>query len=447
MARNSQKHKSKDIYANAINVLPGGVSRNTILRKPYPNYAKGAKGCYVTDVDGNKRIDFANNMAALIHGHAHPAIVEGVTEQLKKGTAYTLATEVEVRFAEHLTSRAESIEKIRFVNSGTEAVMAMIKASRAYTGRPKIAKSEGAYHGTYDFAEVSQVVGPDNWGDIDQPNSVPLAHGTPKGVTDNVIIFPYNDIERTLALLDQNVSEIAAVLIDPIPHRVGLLQASPKYIEAIYNWTRRNGSLLIFDEVITFRANYGGAQEDYIVKPDLTAMGKIIGGGFPVGAFGGSADVMRVLDPTAPGKLRFPHSGTFSANPISMTAGYIAMDLYDQEAIKNLNALTQIAKNQINEAIKIADVPVSVTGSASMFRVHPKSASPTTYREAYQTPGEVALIVKLLDYMFNVENIMMINTCACMFSTVITQKEVDRLSEGMLNAFKHLKPELLNLHK
>lgn len=447
MPTNIKKHASKDIYTDAIKVLPGGVSRNTILRKPYPNYVEKAKGCYVTDIEGNKRIDFANNMAALIHGHAHAAIVEAVTEQLKRGTAYTLASETEVRFAEHLISRADSLEKIRFVNSGTEAVMAMIKASRAFTGRPKIAKSEGAYHGTYDFAEVSQIVGPDNWGNIDQPNSVPLVHGTPKGVTDNVIIFPYNDIERTLAILDKNASEIAAVLIDPIPHRVGLLQASPEYIEAIYNWTRRNDALLIFDEVITLRANYGGAQQEYKVKPDLTAMGKIIGGGFPVGAFGGRADIMTLLDPTTPEKLKFPHSGTFSANPITMTAGFIAMNLYDEKAVKDLNALTQIAKDQINEAIKIADVPVSVTGSASMFRIHLKPFGPTTYREAHQTPEEVALIVKLLDYLFHRENIMTINTCAFMFSTVITQNEVDRLSGGLLNAFKHLKPEILNLHK
>lgn len=445
MNKNSKKHNSKEIYADAVKVLPGGVSRNTILRKPYPNYVEKAEGCYVTDIEGNKRIDFANNMASLIHGHAYQPIVDAVTEQLKRGTAYTLATEVEVRFAEHLTSRAESLEKIRFVNSGTEAVMAMIKASRAFTGRPKIAKAEGAYHGTYDFAEVSQIVGPENWGDIDNPNSVPLVHGTPKGVTDNVVIFPYNDIERTLAILDRNADQIAAVLIDPIPHRVGLLQASAEYIEAIYNWTRKNGALLIFDEVITFRANYGGAQQDYKVKPDLTAMGKIIGGGFPVGAFGGRADVMDNLDPTKGGKLKFPHSGTFSANPMTLTAGYIAMQHFDEKAVQDLNALTQIAKNQIKEAIKLAGVPASITGSASMFRLHLKAVAPTTYREAHQTPEEVAMIVKLLDYLFHKENIMMINTCACMFSTVLTQKEVDKLSEGMLNAFRHLKPELLKL--
>ncbi|MBZ0242265.1 MAG: aminotransferase class III-fold pyridoxal phosphate-dependent enzyme, partial [Bacteroidales bacterium] len=165
-----QNNKSEALYQKALGLIPGGVSRNTVYRKPFPQYAAKASGCYVTDVDGSRRIDFANNMASLIHGHAHPAIVEAVTQQLKKGTAYTLATEAELSLAELLINRAESFDKIRFVNSGTEAVMAMIKASRAFTGKPKIAKAEGAYHGTYDFAEVSQTANPFNWGDISSPN-------------------------------------------------------------------------------------------------------------------------------------------------------------------------------------------------------------------------------------------------------------------------------------
>ena len=150
-------------------------------------------------------------------------LVKAVTEQLNKGTAYTLASEIEVAFAQLLCNRVKGFEKIRFVNSGTEAVMAMIKASRAFTGRPKIAKAEGTYHGTYDFAEVSQTANPSNWGDIDNPNSVPLVYGTPKGVLDNVIIFPFNDIERTIAILDKHAEQIACVMIDPVPHRVGLI--------------------------------------------------------------------------------------------------------------------------------------------------------------------------------------------------------------------------------
>ena len=370
-----QKHTSKEIYKQACNVLPGGVSRNTIFRKPHPYYVSKASGCHVNDIDGIQRIDFANNMASLIHGHANPQIVKAVTEQLQKGTAYTMATEAEVSFAQLLCDRVQGFEKIRFVNSGTEAVMTMIKASRAYTGRPKIAKAEGAYHGTYDFAEISQTANPSNWGDINKPNSVPLANGTPQGVLNDVVIFPYNDIERTISILDQHADQIACVLIDPVPHRVGLLQGTNEFMEALYKWTRKNGALLVFDEVVTLRINYGGAQEEYTVSPDLTAIGKMIGGGFPVGALAGRADIMKVLDPSEI-KLLFPHSGTFSANPITMTAGRVAMELFDKDAILKINTLTQRAINQIEEAIKIADVPISITGAGSMFRIHFKATPP-----------------------------------------------------------------------
>lgn len=440
------KKSSEEIYKQACEVLPGGVSRNTVYRKPFPHYADKASGCYITDIDGTERIDFANNMAALIHGHACPAIVKAVTEQLHKGTAYTLASEIEVAFAQLLTKRVKGFEKIRFVNSGTEAVMAMIKASRAYTGRPKIAKAEGTYHGTYDFAEVSQVANPSNWGDIDNPNSVPLAFGTPQGVLDNVVIFPYNDIERTIAILDKHADQIACVLIDPVPHRVGLIPGANEFIEAVYSWTRRNGALLVFDEVVTFRVNYGGAQENYSVCPDITALGKIIGGGFPVGAIAGRADVMNVLDPRE-SNLKFPHSGTFSANPITMTAGYVAMELFNKDAVLKLNALTNKAIDQIQEVIKLVDVPVSITGAGSMFRFHLTPTPPSTYREAYQSKECTAVINELLDYLYFNEKMLLINTFACMFSTALTQKEIDKLTEGLMRAFKALKPKIENIQK
>lgn len=440
-----QNIKSEALYQKAVGLIPGGVSRNTVFRKPFPQYAAKASGCYVTDVDGSRRIDFANNMASLIHGHAHPAIVEAVTEQLKKGTAFTLATEAELLLAELLINRAESFEKIRFVNSGTEAVMAMIKASRAFTGKPKIAKAEGAYHGTYDFAEVSQTANPFNWGDISSPNSVAVAHGTPQAVLDNVIIFPFNDIKRTLAILDTQADQIACVIIDPVPHRVGLLPATKAFVDALYDWTRRNNALLVFDEVVTFRVNYGGAQEKYNVKPDLTAIGKIIGGGFPVGALAGRADIMEVLDPSQ-SRLLFPHSGTFSANPMTMTAGRVAMELFDQNAVDALNTLTNKAIVQLENVIRIADVPVSITGAGSMFRIHFRLSPPQTYREAYQRPAVAAIINQLLDYLFYKEDIILINTCACMFSTAITQKEVDKLSDAILKGFRFIKPKLEELY-
>jgi len=432
---------NKSIYDRATKVLTGGVSRNTIFREPHPYYVAKAKGSYITDVEGVERIDFANNMASLIHGHSHPAIVDAVTKQLQNGTAFTMGTEAEVSFAELLINRSSGFERIRFVNSGTEAVMTMIKTARVYTKKPKIAKAEGAYHGTYDYAEMSQTANPNNWGNIDKPNAIPVVEGTPQGAINDVIIFPYNDIERTIKILDQHANEIACVLIDPVPHRIGLFPATNDFIEAVYNWTRKNNTLLAFDEVVTYRVNYAGAQDSYTVKPDLTAMGKIIGGGFPIGALAGRADIMEVLDPR--GKiLRHPHSGTFSANPISTTAGRVAMELFDEEAVLALNVLTEKAKHQIEESIKIADVPISLTGAGSMFRIHFQANAPTTYRETYQTKEKKEITNELIDYLFLEENIIMINTCACMFATTLTQKEVDRLSDALLNGFKLIKPKL-----
>lgn len=437
--------KSKKIFEKARRIIIGGVSRNTVFRLPYPDYAANAKGCYITDIDGKKYVDFANNMASLIHGHAYPPVVEAVTEQLQKGTAFTLASEIELEFAAHLKDRVESFERVKFMNSGTEAVMAMIKASRAYTGRSKIAKAEGAYHGTYDYAEVSQTANPENWGDLEHPNSVPVAYGTPQSALDEVVVYPFNDIERTLKILENNANEIACVIVDPVPHRVGLMEGDEEFIEAIYNWTREKGVLMVFDEVVTLRVNYGGAQEKYSVPPDLTAMGKIIGGGFPVGALAGRAEVMSVFD-NHRNSILYPHAGTFSANPITMTAGYKAMEHFDEVSVMKLNEFTEKAKYQVIEAIKLADVPVSITGAGSMFRIHLKAKAPNNYRETYQPAKEKALLKELLDYLYYKENILMINTCSCMLSTVTGQKEIDLLSEGLESGLKLLKPKIENLN-
>jgi glutamate-1-semialdehyde 2,1-aminomutase len=443
---NVNRSNSQNLYKKAKVVMTGGVSRNTIFRRPHPFYAATASGSYVTDIDGTERLDFANNMASLIHGHAHPAIVEAVTDQMRRGTAYTLGTKVEVEFGELLVKRNYNFEKIRFVNSGTEAVMSMIKAARAYTGRPKIAKAEGAYHGTYDFAEISQIATPDNWGDIDKPNSVPVAFGTPECVKIDVIVFPYNDTERTLKLLEANKEDLACVLIDPISHRVGMFPIEEEFLMAIYKWTRKNKVLLVFDEVVTYRVTYNGAQSKYPIRPDLTALGKIIGGGFPVGAIAGNAEIMSVFDPTRR-ILKQPHSGTFSANPITMVAGKTAMQLYDSHAVKEINHMTSIAKKQIKEAIKMADVPVKITGGGSMFRMHFRHKAPRNYRETFQGKDERKLIVDFLDYMFLKENVMMINTFACMFATTITQREVDRLTEALYNGFKKYKAGIISFAK
>lgn len=434
---NDARSLSALLYERALEVLPGGVSRNTVLRKPHPLYADHASGCRVTDIEGVERIDFANNMASLIHGHAHPAIVRAVTKQLRAGTAFTLATEVEIRFAEHLVGRNDAFDKVRFVNSGTEAVMGMLKAARAFTGRHKIAKVEGAYHGLYDYAEVSQTANPSNWGDETNPVAVPVAHGTPPGVLRDVVVIPFNDPERAIAILDRHKGELAGVLLDLMPHRVGLIPASGEFMAALGDWTGEDGALLLLDEVITFRSEYGGAQEWYDVRPDLTSMGKLIGGGFPVGAIAGRADVMDVMNPLAKTVL-FPHSGTFSANPVTMTAGLTAMELYDRRAVARVNQLAKRAIAGIGDAIEATGVVACVTGGGSMFRVHLKANPPTNYREAFVTADESGRLNLLLDHLFDA-GFLMINTCSATTSTAMGESEIDALVAAMAEGFAKIR--------
>ncbi len=428
--------KSEALYDRAKKVLPGGVSRNTVLRSPHPVYVDHAEGCRVTDIEGVTRIDFANNMASLIHGHAHPVVMDAVAAQLRNGTGFTLATEIEVRYAEHLVARSASFEKVRFVNSGTEAVMAALKAARAFTGRAKIAKVEGAYHGGYDYAEVSQTSTPANWGKDDSPVSVPVAYGTPPKALEDVVVIPFNDPAKARSILDRHRGEIACVLIDPLPHRVGLLPATPAFVEMLGEWTTEDEALLIFDEVITFRSEYGGAQEWYDVHPDLTAMGKIVGGGFPVGALAGRSAVMDVMNPLA-SQVRFPHSGTFSANPITMTAGLTAMELFNRPAVHRVNALAARARRGIEDAIAEAGVAACVSGGGSMLRVHMKPELPANYREAFSSPEEKRRLDIMLDHLFD-SGFLMINTCSLTTSTVRGEAEVDGLVEAMRHGFRKI---------
>jgi glutamate-1-semialdehyde 2,1-aminomutase len=431
------KTRSAALYERALKVLPGGVSRNTVLRQPHPAYVAHASGCRVVDIEGVERIDFANNMASLIHGHADPDIVAAVSEQVRHGSAYMMATEVEIEYAEHLCSRCESLEKLRFVNSGTEAVMGMLKAARAFTGRPKIAKVEGAYHGTYDFAEVSQTANPTNWGSADAPSSVPVAHGTPASVLESVIVLPCNDPERAISLLDPHRDDIACVILDPMPHRVGLSPMEPEFVQTMREWTERHGALLVFDEVITFRTEYGGFQERYDVRPDLTALGKMIGGGFPVGAIAGRDEVMDVMNPRAP-KLLFPHSGTFSANPVTMTAGLTAMRKFDREAVARLNHLALRAVEGIRGALKDTGFPGCVTGAGSMFRVHFKPEPPRNRREEHNTPEQDRYLEIMLDHLFEA-GFLLINTCTAALSTAMGEEEIDALVDAMAEGFEKVR--------
>ena len=429
--------RSAELFREAQKYLPGGVSRNTLLRPPYPFYVKSGSGCRVTDIDDVERIDFANNMAALIHGHAFPPIVDAVSKQLRLGTAFTLATEVEVEFARLLCNRSRSFEKVRFMNSGTEAVMAGLKAARAFTGRARFAKVEGTYHGSYDYAEVSQAPSPEAWGPAERPTSVPVAVGTPAGVLSDVIVIPFNDRKAAIATLNEHRDDIACVLLDPMPHRIGLVPSEPDFMQAIRDWTWENNALMFVDEVITFRTEVEGMQARYDVLPDVTALGKIIGGGFPVGALAGRDEVMSVFASAAGEVPKLPHSGTFSANPITMTAGSVAIEHFDRASVARLNRLGDLARSRIREAIEVADVPACVTGAGSLFRIHMRSQPPRDYRSGFPTREEKEALRRFVDGLYD-EGIVIIHTGTGALSTAMTEVEIDRLADAVLASLRRI---------
>jgi glutamate-1-semialdehyde 2,1-aminomutase len=285
-----------------------------------------------------------------------------------------------------IAARLPSVEQVRFTNSGTEAVMMGLKAARAFTGRPKIAKCEGAYHGSYDYAEVSLDPTPDSWG-RNAPVSVAYAKGTPEKVLSDVVTIPFNDPEAAVSLIREHGAELACVLVDPMPNRAGLAPADKAYLEALRQVTREIGALLIFDEVITFRVGYRGAQGVWGIDPDLTTLGKIIGGGFPVGAVGGGKDVMAVFDPSG-GKPALPHGGTFSANPVTMRAGLTAMELLDEAAFARLDAIGKAVRSGIDQAFRKHGVPGSTVGLGSLLKVHFADHPVRDYRSAFLTETE-----------------------------------------------------------
>ncbi len=432
--------RSAMLYERARKVLAGGNTRYSVYTAPYQVYAARGSGCRVVDADGVERLDFQNNMTVLIHGHAHPAILDRVQRQLQRGTCFGLSTEAEIELAEHLCSRVPSFELVRFVNSGTEAVMTAIKAARAYTGRPRIAKAEGAYHGSYDYVEASLDPTPETWGAPDSPRAVAYARGTPRGVLDDVVVIPFNDAGRTRAILERHWDELAAVVLDPMPARFGLIPATPEFLATVRDVTRRTGALLIFDEVICFRLHYRGAQVAFACEPDLTALGKIVGGGFPVGVVAGRREVMEVFDLSDGRRPPIFQGGTFNANPVTMVAGLASLELLTPEAVERLNRLGDRLRDRCRDAIQAAGVPGQVTGRGSLFRIHVTDRALTDYRSAYLSPRERQALDWLWRYLLN-HGILLSKVGLGALSTVMTEAEVDQFAETLHAGLDAMKRE------
>lgn len=421
--------RSAELNRRAASVLAGGGSRSTIRTNPYTLYLREAVGAEVVDVDGNRIVDFINNYTSLIHGHAYPPIVEAVKKQLADGSAFSFCHESEIQLAELLCSRVDAFERIRFMNSGTEAVMNAIKAARAYTGRAKIAKCDGIYHGSYDYAEVSLSSGPDDWS-AEDPVAKAYSRGTPQGALDDVVVIPFNEPQHAQRILERHADELSCIMIDTSPMRLGSNLVRQDYLATLSDVAQKHGILLVFDEVISFRLGYAGSQGLLGVSPDITALGKIMGGGFPVGAVAGRADVMSVFDAGDDGIARLPHGGTFNANPITMVAGLAAMTDMPREAFDDLNALGDRTRQVLTEVFVDLGIAGQVTGEGSLFRIHLHDRPIVTVQDTAPGSGELAATVELRSQLIDDGFFLGAGLMGCL-STVTTQDHVERLAGAL----------------
>ena len=365
-------------------VIPGGNTRQTAYFAPYPFYAVQGEGCRIYDLDGNVRLDFYNNATSLLFGHAYPPVVAAISDQARKGTAFAIPTEPEVELAKLLVARIPSVDGIRFTNSGTEGVLFAVRAARGFTGREKIAKFEGGYHGTADHVSISVTPDPALTGEARQPTPVPASAGITHHTVDDVVILPFNDLEGTAALIAAHRDELAAVIVEPILGSCGYVPAQPEFLRGLRDLTERLGILLIFDEVQTFRLSAGGAQALLGITPDLTVLGKIIGGGLPVGGVGGRSDVMAAFDATT-GAPKIPHAGTFNGNPVTMRAGLATLRDLTPAAYDRLNQTGSDFRQRVRALCGRYGLPVQVTGDGSLFGIHWSAEPVTDYRSSART--------------------------------------------------------------
>ena len=372
--------RSKALHERALRSLPGGNTRTTIAFDPFPLAMDRGEGARVWDVDGNERLDFIQNYTALILGHAHPAVLDAISRRAARGTAFAATNQEEVALAEELCRRVPSVERVRFLNSGTEATMFAMRAARAFTGRQAIARIEGGYHGTHDLAEVSTHPQLDEAGAADAPRAVADSAGTPPWAVENTVVLPFNNADAAEAILRREGSRLAAVILEPVLGAGGVIPPLPGFLERLRAVTSELGLILIFDEVISLRVAPGGAQERFGVTPDLTTMGKIIGGGLPVSAFGGRRDVMSVFEGGRPGGVA--QGGTYNGNPLGMAAGLAALEVLTPDEYARLERLGQTLREGLQATFDRHDVAAQVTGIASLFKVHFVSHPVVDYRSA-----------------------------------------------------------------
>ena len=420
--------KSKGLWEEAKNYLPGGDSRNSIFWAPYPIFVDHASGCHVVDADGIDRLDFIGTMTTLILGHSPKPVVDAVQKQMEQGVVYNAPNTHQIRLAKLLCERIPSFDLVRFTNSGTEATLNTIRAARAVTGRSKIAKVEGGYHGSHDQVSVSVRVNPAAAGERSSPNALAATEGLGNGTLEQVVVLPFNETEIARNILEENKDQLSAVIIEPMLGSVGMLPATTEFLAMLREFTADNGVILIFDEVISYRASMGGAQEYYGITPDLTSLGKIIGGGFSIGAFGGRKDIMDLYDPAAPGGPRVAHAGTFNANPVTMLAGAATLEQLTPDVYRKLAELTEYLRAGILKVGAELETPIQVTGLGSLFGLHFTGVELVGYRDI--ATEDAAFRHRVFLGLLN-EGILMAANLVGAVSTEIGEVQIDAFTAAL----------------
>ncbi|MDC1127699.1 aspartate aminotransferase family protein [Gammaproteobacteria bacterium] len=380
--------KSKEHMSRARAVIPSGMSRGLLRHAPFPFYVASGDGCHTVDMDGNRRLDFHGNYTAQIHGHGHEKISKAVLDQLPKGTSYPAPPVHETALAEIICDRIPGVDQVVFNNSGTEAVMVAIRAARAHTGRNRVALFEGCYHGSSDSVLVggSDLPSPTDAVRVSEPGAD--MGGLPSGTTKDAVLIKYNDSEAVKEAVIKYGDQLAAIVVEPIMGAGGVIPAKREFLDTIRKETKKHGIVMICDEVISLRQAVGGAQSYYGVIPDMTTMGKIIGGGFPIGGVGGLREFMTPLSEIG----TVANLGTFSANPISMCAGVAGMEALDEGAIADLNRQGDLLRAGMESSIQRSNAGAQVSGVGSLFWLHWTEMPVDCPRIVEQASSELSLL-------------------------------------------------------
>ncbi|MFD1864663.1 glutamate-1-semialdehyde 2,1-aminomutase [Planococcus chinensis] len=423
---------SEQLHEEALQHIVGGVNSPSRSYKAVgggsPVVMERAKGAYFWDVDGNKYIDYLAAYGPIITGHAHPHITQAITHASETGLLYGTPTRHEITFAKMLKEAMPKMDKVRFVNSGTEAVMTTIRVSRAYTGRTKIMKFAGCYHGHSDLVLVAAGSGPATLG-------TPDSAGVPKSIAEEVITIPFNDPAAYAEAMERWGSEIACILVEPIVGNFGIVEPEPGFLEEVHRIAREKGALIVYDEVITaFRFHYGGAQDLLGLQPDLTALGKIIGGGLPIGAYGGKKEIMDTVAPLGPAY----QAGTMAGNPASIQAGIACLEILRQDGVyEKMDALGRQLEEGILKAAEEHGVTITVNRLKGALTIYFTDQKVRNYEQAEATDGEVfGRFFKLM--LEGGINLAPSKYEAWFLTTEHTEEDVKASIEAVRNAFSQL---------